>query len=410
MNQSPTQESTEKLSISNLSIGMYVVAVFKKGKNIRIKSEGYITSKDSINRLKKMAIIQVEVDPSKERKKERKKEKTLPKIQSTPLKKSQAQPNKSAPFDAEMRNASKLYKDAKQLQSKLLEDIKAGSAIDVSQVKQSTDAIVNSIFSNQDALICMSRLRMKDEYLIEHSLNVSILMSIFAKFLGIEKEIIEQLALGAFLHDVGKVLVPSKILNKPGRLTAEEYDVMKQHVTFGIQLLDELPDLSQIIKSTVHEHHERLDGNGYPNALSADQITKYGRMIAIVDSYDAMTAERVYKAGMSPIKAFKILVSDAPNSYDDELVDKFVQCLGLYPVGTLVKLSSGKLGLISQLNKSRPLHPFVKVFYSTRLNQAIPIQEINLSESKHKDQIESCIKPEEFKINLPAFFKAVFIE
>jgi cyclic di-GMP phosphodiesterase len=406
MTEQQLPPNTEKISLSKLRIGMYVVAVFKKDKNIRVKSEGYITNKESISKLKKMSIVEVEVDPSKEKKQE----KSLPQINSTPLRKKTSPTEKKVPIEVEMRKANKLYNDAKGLQNKLLDEIKAGSAIDVSEVKQSTDAIVDSIFNNQDALSCMSRLRMKDEYLIEHSLNVSILMTIFAKYLGVDKAIIEQLALGAFLHDVGKVLVPSEVLNKPGRLTSEEYEVMKQHVTFGIKLLGKLPDLSDIAKSTVHEHHERLDGKGYPNALNAEQITEYGRMIAIVDSYDAMTAERVYKAGMSPIKAFKILVSDAPNSYDETLVDKFVQCLGLYPVGTLVKLTSGKLGLISQLNKSRPLHPFVKVFYNTRLNQAIPIVELNLSESKHKDQIESCIKPEEFKINLPAFFKAAFLE
>jgi cyclic di-GMP phosphodiesterase len=406
MTEQQLPPNTEKISLSKLRIGMYVVAVFKKDKNIRVKSEGYITNKESISKLKKMSIVEVEVDPSKEKKQE----KSLPQINSTPLRKKTSPTEKKVPIEVEMRKANKLYNDAKGLQNKLLDEIKAGSAIDVSEVKQSTDAIVDSIFNNQDALSCMSRLRMKDEYLIEHSLNVSILMTIFAKYLGVDKAIIEQLALGAFLHDVGKVLVPSEVLNKPGRLTSEEYEVMKQHVTFGIKLLGKLPDLSDIAKSTVHEHHERLDGKGYPNALNAEQITEYGRMIAIVDSYDAMTAERVYKAGMSPIKAFKILVSDAPNSYDETLVDKFVQCLGLYPVGTFVKLTSGKLGLISQLNKSRPLHPFVKVFYNTRLNQAIPIVELNLSESKHKDQIESCIKPEEFKINLPAFFKAAFLE
>jgi len=131
-------------------------------------------------------------------------------------------------------------------------------------------------------------------------------------------------------------------------------------------------------------------------------------MIAIVDSYDAMTAERVYKSGMHPIKAFKILIKEAPNGYDNSLVEQFVNCLGIYPIGTLVKLTSGKLGLISRLNKSQPLLPFVRVFYNTRLNQAIAMEEIDLSQTKHKDQIDCCIKPEEFNINLLRFFKAAF--
>ncbi len=132
-------------------------------------------------------------------------------------------------------------------------------------------------------------------------------------------------------------------------------------------------------------------------------------MIAIVDSYDAMTAERNYKACMHPIKAFKILMKEVDNGYDTAVVEQFVNCMGLYPVGTLVKLTSGKLGLISRLNKAQALQPFVRVFYNTRLNQAIAMEEIDLSQSKHKDQIDCCIKPKDFNINLLRFFKAAFI-
>jgi len=133
-------------------------------------------------------------------------------------------------------------------------------------------------------------------------------------------------------------------------------------------------------------------------------------MIAIVDSYDAMTADRVFKTSMQPINAFKILMAESPSSYDQSLVEQFIQCLGVYPVGTLVKLTSGKLGLISKLNPNKPLQPFVRVFYNTRLNQSIALEEINLSKKKYNDQIEKCIKPEEFNINLIGFFKAAFIE
>ncbi len=387
---------------------MYVLAVFKKNKDVSIKSEGYIINTAAIDKLKDIGIKEVVVDPTREKKKD-KIDRVMPDITPSPVRKEKSSKPKKVPLDVEMKKANKLYNDAKVLQSKLLKDISKGISIDIDEVKNSSDAIVESIFNNQDALSCMSRLRMKDEYLIEHSLNVSILMTIFAKHLAVDREIIEQLALGAFLHDIGKILVPSEILNKPGKLTADEYDVMKEHVNSGVGVLNDLPNISSITKSTVKEHHERLDGKGYPAQLNSEQISQYGRMIAIVDSYDAMTAERVYKAGMSPIKAFKILVKDAPNSYDEELVDKFIQCLGVYPIGTLVKLNSGKLGLISQLNKSRPLHPYVKVFYNTRLNQAIPIEEINLKESKYKDQIDCCIKPEDFKLNLKAFFNAAFL-
>jgi len=404
--QSDKNENSKDIPISQLKSGMYVVSVSRGDKSVNVKTEGYIYSLDKISSLKKAGIKRVVIDPSKE--------KVLPtpaaSINNTSLKERLATPKKAISLDQEMAKANQLYTNAKGLQQKVLNSIIEGRVIDTTEVKESTDAIVESIFRNQDALACMTRLRLKDDYLIEHSLNVSILMTIFAKHLAIDEAVIEQLALGAFLHDVGKIQIRDEVLNKPGKFNPDEYQEMKKHVTFGIKILEDAPNISHIVMSIVKEHHERIDGTGYPFALAEEAISKYGRMIAIVDSYDAMTAERVYKAGMHPIKAFKILVKESLVAYDTELVEQFIQCLGIYPIGTLVKLTSGKLGLISRLNKQKPLQPFVRVFYNTRLNQAIAIEEVDLSKAKYNDQIDCCIKPEEFKINLFSFFKKAFIE
>ncbi|NQZ25111.1 MAG: HD-GYP domain-containing protein [Colwellia sp.] len=401
------ESSNQKITVNQLEPGMYVLSVRIKGKSVNVKSEGYISSKENIKKLIKAGITHLTVDPSRQKKVE-KIDKILPEIKDkiTPTKAKKS--TNGISLDQEMTKASKLYDDAKSLQHKILNSLTEHKTINVLEAKESTDAIVDSIFRNQDALACMTRLRIKDEYLVEHSLNVSILMTLFAKHLAFDREIIEKLALGAFLHDIGKVLVPPEILHKPGKLTPQEYEVMKSHVDLGLEVLKENPDLPELVIEIVQQHHERLDGKGYPKQLTKQQISQVGRMIAIVDSYDAMTADRVYKVGMHPIKAFKILMKDAPDSYDNTLVEQFVNCLGIYPIGTLVKLTSGKLGLISRLNKNQPLLPFVRVFYNTRLNQAIAMEELDLSQTKHKDQIDCCIKPGEFNINLLRFFKAAF--
>ena len=401
------ESSNQKITVNQLEPGMYVLSVRIKGKSVNVKSEGYISSKENIKKLIKAGITHLTVDPSRQKKVE-KIDKILPEIKDkiTPTKAKKS--TNGISLDQEMTKASKLYDDAKSLQHKILNSLTEHKTINVLEAKESTDAIVDSIFRNQDALACMTRLRIKDEYLVEHSLNVSILMTLFAKHLAFDREIIEKLALGAFLHDIGKVLVPPEILHKPGKLTPQEYEVMKSHVDLGLEVLKENPDLPELVIEIVQQHHERLDGKGYPKQLTKQQISQVGRMIAIVDSYDAMTADRVYKVGMHPIKAFKILMKDAPDSYDNTLVEQFVNCLGIYPIGTLVKLTSGKLGLISRLNKNQPLLPFVRVFYNTRLNQAIAMEELDLSQTKHKDQIDCCIKPGEFNINLLRFFKADF--
>lgn len=399
----------DKINISDLKTGMFVVSIVNANKNTIIKSEGYVLNQTTITNLNKRGIKQVFIDPSKTKGSGIKDTKELPtSTTSAPLIDDIFQ--SSCSFSAEISKAKSLFSHAKGLQKKLLSDISKDKQIDMNSINKTTNAIVDSVFRNPDALNCLTRLRIKDEYLIEHSLNVAILMSIFAKHLRIEKSIIEQLALGAFLHDVGKIKIPDDILHKPGKLSHDEYEVMKLHVNYAVDIISKEAEISTIALNVILHHHERLDGKGYPNNLSSNELSTFDRMIAIVDSYDAMTADRVYKKGMSPIKAFSILKALSEDSYDKELVEKFIQCLGIYPIGTLVKLTSGKLGLISKLNKNKPLNPFVKVFYSTRLNQAIAIEELDLSLAKHQDQIECCIHSEEFKLNLEGFFNMAFID
>lgn len=407
-NSDSVLEKQKKIPLSQLKIGMYVLSIFTKNKDVNIKSEGYILKESSIEQLKKSHVNYVVIDPSRTKQDEEKNKNNIatPKVISP----KKAIKESTTSLDTEIKTANKLYHNAKVLQEKILHDITLNKVIDTAAVQESTNAIVDSIFRNQDALSCMSRLRFKGDYLVEHSLNVSILMTILCKHMNIERKVMEELALGAFLHDIGKVLIPDNILNKPGGFAKEEYEIMKTHVLLGVKVLEDTPNLPDIVMSVVKEHHERLDGKGYPYKLAAKDISVYGRMIAIVDSYDAMTAERVYKAGMHPIKAFKILISESPNSYDKALVEQFIQCLGLYPIGTLVKLNSGKVGLISRLNKNKPLNPFVRVFYNTRLNQVITMEELDLSKPKYNDQIESCVKPEEFNLDLMKFFKNAFID
>lgn len=406
----------QNINIDQLKPGMYVTSISFKNKKVNIKSEGYILSQTNIDRLIKKGIARVVVDPSRE-KKPNKTGSSKTNNQSSPS----ITPQSESPLnevtrektqislDQEMNKAKKLYNNAKDLQQKVISSLKAGKTIAIDDAQEITDAMVDSIFRNQDALSCISRLKNKDTYLIEHSLNCSILMAIFAKHLGLKRNIIQELALGAFLHDIGKVFIPDDILNKKGKLNDKEHNIIKSHVALGLKILEDTPQVSHIAISMVAEHHERVDGSGYPKKLTDNAISKYGKMMAIVDSYDAMTTERIFRGSVHPINAFKTLVAESPSSYDQGLVEKFIQCLGVYPVGTLVKLTSGKLGIISKINPNKPLQPFVRVFYNIRLNQSIALEELDLSKPKYKDQIDRCIKPEEFNINLVGFFKTAFI-
>jgi HD-GYP domain-containing protein (c-di-GMP phosphodiesterase class II) len=224
-----------------------------------------------------------------------------------------------------------------------------------------------------------------------------------------EREVIHHLATGALLHDVGKIGVPDQVLNKSGRLTDAEMVHMRNHVTLGYDVLKRSGELSPISLEIVGDHHERLDGTGYPNGKTEAELSLYSRMIAIVDTYDAVTASRCYQDARSPVTAFKILRSESGKGYDPKLVAEFIKCMGIHPVGTLVKMKSNKLGIVIQSNYVNPIAPKVHVFYSVVNKSYIEPRIIDLAAPNCTDEIEKSVKPEEFKVDIIKYFKEILL-
>ncbi len=380
---------------------MFVQSVTKQTGRIKIKNQGWVKTQAGIDKLKKAGILEVEIDPDKTL------IESVPEKQPldipTPLKKRDPW-QKVHSAEQEMGKAKKLYDEARTLQTKAFKDIKAGRDIDITPFRELASGFIDSVFRNQDALACLTQMRQKDAYLLEHSINVSILMSIFAKHLNIEKDIIEELTTGALLHDIGKIKIPDEVLNKPGRFTEAEFEIMKNHSLFSKEILEEA-GLTGIAVDIAGMHHERLDGKGYPFGKKGEEISQYVRMSSIVDVYDALTAERVYKAGMEPIKAFKILKDGCPDSFDPVLLNKFIQCIGIHPVGTLVRLSSQKIGLVTESNPATPLKPVVKTFYSAKHSRYTEIKDIDLASKRTLDSLESAVKAKEYNIDIERFYK-----
>ena len=198
-------------------------------------------------------------------------------------------------------------------------------------------------------------------------------------------------------------MIPDEILHKPGKLTFDEFEIMKRHVKYGVQFLDKSEGISEVMRTVAANHHERLDGLGYPNGLKGDELCLISRVSTIVDVYDALTADRCYKKGMPSTTAFRILLEGAGSQFDPILVKKFIKCMGVYPVGTLVKLKSNKLALVIERNEESPLKPVVKIIYSVASTCYLNVETIDLSKVT-TEEIECAVDHKEYGINVAQFY------
>lgn len=398
---------------------MYVVEVVRQSGHMQVTTQGWVRTAAAIRALRERGIDEVMIDPSKtiagseaalQAEREQLAEAAEQAKASAAAKVAPVVPaTNKVPMENELNRAATLYAEAKALQQKAFDDIKAGRPLALEPMQNLASAFMESVFRNQDALLCMTRIREKDAYLLEHSVNVSILMTILARYLKIEEPVIHQLATGALLHDIGKILVSDRILQKPGKLTDDEFIEMRRHVEYGADVVKHMPGISPISIEVLVQHHERLDGRGYPNKIAGDAISRYGRMIAIVDTYDAITANRVYKDGFTSTHAFKILRDGAGQGYDADLVTNFIRAIGVFPVGTLVRLKSQRLGIVIQSGSSDPLKPVVKVFYHSKFRQQVPVTDVDLGAPRCDDEIEAAVKPEQFKIDLLGFLRSIAV-
>ena len=279
--------------------------------------------------------------------------------------------------------AHALHREANQIVRDMLGDIRLGKQIEMEKVEPLVGRIVDSIFTQQDALLPLARLKQHDNYTFQHSVSVCALMTAFARTLEVPHETIREIAVGALLHDVGKARVPDEILNKPGKLTDAEFDRMKSHVVQSKIILQATPGISPIALDVAAQHHERFDGSGYPNKLAGQGISLYGRMGAIVDVYDAITSDRVYHKGMAPTEALRKLLDWSAKHFEPRLVKAFIRSVGIYPTGALVRLESKRLAVVQAQHADNPMQPTVKVIFHTAGHYLRP-EDVDLRRSQDR--------------------------
>jgi putative nucleotidyltransferase with HDIG domain len=279
----------------------------------------------------------------------------------------------------ELQRAAQIRHQAAGVMRNVMADARLGKAIEIGAVQPVVQNITESILRNPGALLGLLRIKTKDDYTFLHSVSVCALLVAFCNARGLDEDITRQAGLGGLLHDTGKALVPDAILNKPGPLTDEEFAVIKKHPEDGWNILRQSPEVPQIALDITRHHHERRDGTGYPDKLAGDQISELAQMAAIVDVYDALTADRVYHKGIPAAAALRKIYEWSKHHFNQQLVQEFMRCVGIYPVGTLVLLESGRLGVVVEPHESNLLAPKVNVFFNTRTNVYIKPETIDLS-------------------------------
>lgn len=255
--------------------------------------------------------------------------------------------------------------ESRLLVQELLHDAKLGRSVNYPGAKQAVTRMAESVIRNPDALMCFAQLKRKDEYTALHCMRTCILALAFGRQLGMPRDQLEVLGLGALLHDIGMVKVPEEILAKPEALTPAESELMKQHVAWGADILQASRQIPSAAIEVVTAHHERYDGSGYLHGLRGDQISDFGMIGAIVDHYDAITSDRAYQGAISAHNVLMQMYSWRNTLFSATLVEKFIQCLGIYPIGSVVELNSGEIGVVAAINREQRLKPHVMLVYRT---------------------------------------------
>ena len=263
-------------------------------------------------------------------------------------------------LEEELPIARQTYQAAKTIVQNAMYDTRLGRAINMDEVNRVISDMSDSILRNPDALTSLTRLKNFDEYTFYHSVNTSILAMSLGRHLEFDRTTLHQIGVGSLLHDIGKTKIPTEILNKPGRFKPDEMEIMKQHVLRGVEILSTTTGLGDSYLRPALEHHERVDGTGYPHRRVRRELSQFGMMAAVVDIYDAMTSDRCYHKGQAAHEALQFLYRLSLEGHlDAVLVQQFIYVVGLYPVGSVVELNTGETGIVKEVHHHAPLAPVV---------------------------------------------------
>ena len=386
-----------KLAVSDLTCGMYICELDRPWLESQCLFQGfYIDSEAQLQELKSGSLREckyVFIDTLKGADIAPQNLKPQPKAPPVVMSSRPSEPAgerrypRSTEVEEELAAAQQSRSRARSYIDQVFADVAVGKTPDLEQARAVVNDLVESIMRNPDAQMCFTQLKNRDEYTAQHSVNVCVLALSLGRHLGLARDELNLLGTGALLHDIGKLKTPLEILNKPGRLTDEEFELMRQHPAHGRELLERIPGMPAEVIDVAFSHHERLQGHGYPRGLQQNEISIWSRMVAIVDVYDAITSDRCYHDGMAPTEALTRMYEWRIKDFDPDLLEQFVQCIGIYPIGSLVELSTGEVGVVISMNPKLRLRPKISLVLDAHKNPYFPARVLDLAELVDQESI-----------------------
>ncbi|MEJ0035995.1 MAG: HD-GYP domain-containing protein [Gammaproteobacteria bacterium] len=385
----------KKVPVGQLSVGMYLHALEGNWLDHPFWRNGFLISDDkTLRKVLDSGVQHAFIDVVKGTD-------APPAAAPQPVRTSEAAPPPSVPkpervsLAEEVQYAAKLRARSAQAMKDLHGEARMGKSIDAGECSALVNDVAESIDRHPDAFRSLARLKTADEYTYMHSVAVCALMVSLGREIGLDEAQCREAGLAGLLHDLGKALMPQEILNKAGKLTPEEFDIIKTHPRRGYELLAGAKNIPAGVLDVCLHHHERFDGTGYPEKLAADKITRIARMGAICDVYDAVTSDRPYKTGWDPAHALTQMAS-WQGHFDRDMFKSFIRCIGIYPTGSLVRMRSGKLAVVLEQNSAALTKPKVKLFFSMKSNEPIRHEVLDLALDA-RDQIEAPEPPEKWR-------------
>ncbi len=343
-----------KVPVEQLKLGMYVTALDRPWLESPFLFQGFFLTTDKEILLVQDVCVFVYIDTSR-----------LIENEMTFLKQEirqnivyPAPPSKTSTFVKEIGQSDKIFRNTSRLIKSFFKNIDVNQNLDIAEAKEAVDQIIHSVIKTPDALMWLTQLKKRDEYTSQHSMNVCVLSVALGRHIGLTEEELKDLGLSGMLHDMGKMLIPERVLNKPGKLSCKEIKIMKYHTVLGLKILKKSRGRVPLsVIAVAYSHHERVDGKGYPRGVGQDKISRATRIVAIADMYDALTSDRVYRKGCSHLEAIDIMTHMSGKHLDYALMLKFIECLSVYPPGSIVQLTNDEIAIVVEVNQEEKLRP-----------------------------------------------------